>query len=345
MSKMTRIHQVAVSIWVAGIFCHTHVSGQTSSPPVVAPVALDRPAVVLRGHRSGVTAVEFSHDGGWLASSSLDGTVRLWSTRTWKVARTLNHGSEIYAIAFSPDGRLLVSGGYDRRLVFWETKSGRLRRAVKVPDWPVGITFTPAGQLAAGCNDGRVRMLDPGTGVIRREIDTEHEMQSLAVSSDGRYLATGFPIKLWDLTSGRLLSKVIRGWGDHGLAFTPGGDRLVSAEGTGGALIWSVPIGEPLGALRIEAQKQMLGPSGYGSVSVNMPATAVAFSRNGTWLATGGSDSAIQLWQVTSEAIAKTPAQVLVGHVMSVTGVSFSPDGRRLVSGSLDRTVRIWEFR
>jgi len=341
MSKVVKGSHTVVMTFLTAIFCNDVAAWRQVPVPAVPTT----PAAVLRGHRSGITDVRFSTDGAWLASSSLDGTVRLWSTRTWNAARILNHGAEISEIAFSPDGHLLVSGGYDRRLMFWETKTGKLRRAVKLPDWIVGITFTPTGQLAAGCSDGVVRLLDPSTGVIKRTIDTENEMVSLAVSADGRYLATGYPIKLWDLASGQRLSKDIRGWGDHGLAFTPSGDRLASAEGTGGARIWSVPIGEPREVLRIEAQRQVRGPSGYGPVSVNMPAAAVAFSHNGTWLATGGTDFGVQLWPVTSDTVAKTPTRVLSGHLMTVTGVSFSPDGSRLASASLDRTVRVWELR
>jgi len=328
-------------IFLAAIFSNAFLTlGQT---PV--PQATGIPAVVLQGHRSGVTAVRFSTDGAWLASSSLDGAVRIWSTRTWIATRILNHGAEIYAIAFSQDAHLLVSGGYDRRLMFWETRSGQLRRAVKLPDWVVAITFTPSGQIAVGCSDGVVRLLDLNTGVIKRTINTENELMSLAVSADGRYLATGPPIKLWDLASGQLLSKGIRGQGQGGLAFTPSGERLASAEGTGGSRIWSVPSGEAREELRIEAQKQVLGPSGYVPAAVNMPAAAIAFSRDGTGLATGGSDFGVQLWQVARDTVAKAPMRVLSGHTMTVTGVSFSSDGRYLASASLDRTVRIWKLR
>ncbi len=300
--------------------------------------------VVLGGHRSGVTAVQYSPDGTWLASSSLDGTVRLWSTRTWKTARILNHGSEVYAIAFSPDGHLLVSGGYDHRLMFWETRSGTLRRAVKLSDWVVGIVFTPTGQLIAGCSDGLVRVLDPSTGVINRTINIGHEVVSFAVSADGRYFATSVPTKLWDLASGQKLSKEMPGLGQNGLAFTPSGDRLASAEGTGGVLVSSVPNGERRDVLRIEAEKKRPGPSGYSSFTVNMPASAVAFSRDGDWLAAGGSDFGVHLWRVTSEATDTASTRVLSGHTMTVTGVCFSPDGNGLASASLDRTVRVWRL-
>ena len=34
----------------------------------------------LRGHASWVTSIAFSPDGEWLASASLDGTVKIWKT-------------------------------------------------------------------------------------------------------------------------------------------------------------------------------------------------------------------------------------------------------------------------
>lgn len=300
---------------------------------------------VLRGHDAGITSVRFSNDGAWLGSSSLDGTVRLWSTRTWKTERILNHGSEIYAIAFSQNTDLLVSGGYDQRLIFWETKSGKLLRTVKFPDWIVAAAFIPTGQLAVGCADGIVRFVDPGTGVINRTLDTKGEIVSLDVSADGRYLATGIPVRMWDLATGELLTKDVRAFGQNGLSFSPSAQLLASAEGTGGARVLSVPVGERRESLRLEVQKKVLGPSGYDQVTVNMPVSAIAFSRNGTWLATGGTDFGVQLWQVTGDVVAKMPARVLSGHTMTVTGVSFSPDGSLLASASLDRTVRLWKLR
>src|SRR5215467_3160444 len=64
---------------------------------------------------------------------------------------------------------------------------------------------------------------------------------------------------------------------------------------------------------------------------------AMSFSPDGQWLAVGGNDGNVKLFDAASGRLAKT----MRGHVDWVTAVAFSRGGR-LVSGSDDQTVRIW---
>jgi WD40 repeat protein len=86
---------------------------------------------LLHGHAAAVTAVAFSPNERWLASSSLDGTARLWpaaevldaagadQTTTGEPLVLQGHGAGVTTVAFSQDGQWVATGSLDNTARVW----------------------------------------------------------------------------------------------------------------------------------------------------------------------------------------------------------------------------------
>ncbi|MDE0324074.1 MAG: LpqB family beta-propeller domain-containing protein, partial [Candidatus Poribacteria bacterium] len=66
---------------------------------------------------------------------------------------------------------------------------------------------------------------------------------------------------------------------------------------------------------------------------------SIAFSPDGSTIASAGDDQTIRLWN----AATGQHKTILIGHTNAVVSVAYSPDGGSIASGSWDKTVRLWD--
>ncbi len=153
---------------------------------------------------------------------------------------------------------------------------------------------------------------------------------------DGSFVA-----EVWDVPANRLLFAVPREANPAPCYYEASSDmRLVAtascAKDTSPTLaVWDVTSGS----------KAHAWPSGHAPLqSPSMPSLFgiydLAFSADGTRLATAGVDGTVRVWDT-----ATGQAQfILTGHSGEVEVAGFSPDGQRLATGGIDNTARIWDL-
>ncbi|HEV3238449.1 MAG TPA: WD40 repeat domain-containing protein, partial [Gemmataceae bacterium] len=288
----------------------------------------------------------FSPDGQSLLTSSPDGTVRLWDTKSGSETATLDRKGyenlQNIPIGFNSEGHVLVA---ERQVVEVcsadslkvESTIGEFRSSV------LGIALAPKGDKLAMVGLDQLPELwdtkDKGkhTALVGQKVGLKGG-QCVAFSQDGKHLAVGtWPnqslfqdreglISIWDVEKGTLRDSL----GGHpqrtrlgvfALSFTPDSRRIVYSED------------DTLYLCDIVTGVQIQRFRGHTDTICSM-----ALSPDGRLLASGSLDNTLRLWEVrTGKEIRR-----FEGHRLPVYSLAFSPDGRRLASGSADTTAIVW---
>jgi WD40 repeat protein/transcriptional regulator with XRE-family HTH domain len=280
----------------------------------------------------GVIGLAFNPDGKSLASTSFDGTVKIWDITPGKekVVISAPAGGFGTRIAYKPDGGEIATTGGDGTATLWNIETGEPSLTLTGHDLEVMnvAVSTDGTHLATASLDGTAIIWDAASGQKFLTLSGHEDgVRAVAFSPDGALIATGGfdgTAKVWDGKTGELMYEIAEHQGlVLGVAFSPDGDRLATASTDATAKIWDMKTGELVYTL--EGHQDGIREA--------------AFSPDGTIIATGSGDGTAILWDAASGSKIMT----LIGHSSGIFTVAFSPDSNYLATGSADATAKIWD--
>ena len=338
-------------------------------------------------------------DGGLTPSTDLVKELR----RRWTPPSPLQRYAfpvQITAQAFSPDGKKLVVSGH-HELTIWDVETGKLTARLSTRSRrAMALLFLPDGNLVYGGGrpgeEGEVAIynikaapskteegiawlngVDDPKVLVKKLLETDDEVQCLALSPDGKKLAAGGcdrMIHLWDLTPGIANAKLEQSIENHAdwvfsVAFSADGKRLGSASRDKTAKLWDITAKEslltfpdhqaPVFGVALKADGKVGFSAGDDrqirswNITTDQGAKQVkAMAGHGgpilkllqhpkqPWLITAAADNTVRLWNADTAAAMKT----LSGHTDHVLSIALHPEGAILASGSYNGEVRLWKL-
>lgn len=281
----------------------------------------------IHAHQDWVLSACFSPDGQYLASSSDDGTLRLWNSRGKLLQVFSGHQGSVLDVAFSHDSTLIGSAGDDFTVRLWDVSGQCLHILTGHTGSVNSLAFSPTHKLIATASNDHTVKLWSHDGQWLKTLEGHLDwVRSIAFSADGQYLVSAAEdgtLCLWN-SEGELLKAMSShaGWVLRAV-FSPNGQYLVSGGDDHLVKLWN---------LNGELLQYFEGHQNW--------VRDLCFSPDGERLISASDDQNIHIWDLEGRLL-----DTIKGHRSSVLSLGINPQGTQLISASDDNTIRLWQLQ
>jgi WD40 repeat protein/serine/threonine protein kinase len=275
--------------------------------------------------------LRFAPGGESLIVSIENAPIRSWHLvkAPEPIERLAGHKAEVWAMAYTPDGSVLFSSADDHCIKLWDARDGKLRSTLKGHRALVAsLAVSPDGKLLASAGfEGTVRLWDLPAGSPRSVLNGHTDrVRAVAFSPDGRFVASAGSdktVRVWDAQSGKP-AVVFAGHTNsvRAIAFHPHGRLLFSASDD-----------RTIRGIEFETGREAFSMRRFHSKS------ALAFSRDGSLLASGDDRGNLTVWDTATWSMRRS----VKGSDTPIFGLAFSADSRTLAAACGDAKVRLWD--
>jgi WD40 repeat protein len=293
----------------------------------------------VEAHKESIWSVAFHPNGNYIVTASRDNAVKLWKINN--NSENLSIEGEPYkqlefddydwvrVVKFSPDGKYLAIVN-DKLIKLldpetFETLSFLDEHPQKI--W--SIVFSHSSNILASAGDAQniqICQLDTRECRLIPLPEGTSRIRGIEFSSDDKMLAIGSEyqtLQIIDVSDQDLRTLQAKAGGVWSVAFNPTNNKILASGGSDLKVkIWDAEQEQHL-PRNLEGHSKWI--------------RCLAFSPDGTILASASDDMTVILWNLKTGA-----RHILSGHNGWIWSVSFSPDGKILASGSDDKTVKLW---
>ena len=288
----------------------------------------------VNGPVGAVKAAALAPDGKLLLVAIENRGAWLLDAMTGATIRALQNDTDLVEfVAFSSDGRSVVTVAHDKAAKVWDVGTGRPVRKYETSRGTGATEFAPKGPLMASATwDNGVAIWDIRNGHTVRTLEgVSNRVQSLSISSDSRFIATGNEAgfaAIWDLSRGAEVHRLDGHAGSVGsVNFSADQKSLVTGHMDGTVRLWDLNTAE---------QKQQFNAQ-PGAVTV------AAFSEDGQDILTGTWGRKVQLWELSASSVIRNYTVPLVVGWLP-TSAAISPDGQWVVTASGGMNANLWDY-
>lgn len=309
------------------------------APSLIQPVSapLGTTIEIYQGHWP-VISVTWSPNGRYIVTRSMGGIIvtQIWEVGTGKVIADLTNKyiNPIDTFLWSFDGKYIATISKSKNGKILEVRDATFDKSIfKFEQYPLSAAWSPNGQYIAVVTHETVSILETATGRCKlRYEEKNYNGDLLTWSPDGKYISSGLTTR-WtvrEVDTGNVKFKYTAHMASYWIIWSPDGKYFASTdfhhstmEYPAHVYVWETDTG-----------KMIVDYQGHSDRVLS-----IAWSPNGMYIVSGGSDHTAQVWEVKTGI----PITNYIDHTNEVYCVVWSSDGKYIASGSADNTVQVWE--
>jgi WD40 repeat protein len=294
----------------------------------------------VKGEDQEIHKINFSPDGKFLATASIDNTAKLWRFDGQKIEflRTLKgHTDSLWDVTFSPDSRTIATASSDNNAKLWNLEGKEIKTLSGHKQGVLSASFATYEQnkelvVATASDDNTIKLWNLKGEEIITLTGHINGVWRASFSPNGKFLATASrdkTVKLWNLNPQSLFGHTLDVFQ---VKFSPDGKILATASKDGTVKLWSF---DPQDIRYIHYLKTLKLHDNF--------VTAVSFSPDGSTIATASADTTAKIWNLDGKLLKSLDGNQEDTNLW-MWDVSFSLDGRTIATASSDKTAKLWTF-